>query len=145
VVHHVPAGAGPAREGAEVMALLGKGMAFPPRMVEGRFAWSSDATAVAEAIRLILATEPTERVRLPAFGAGLGRLLFEPNTAATHQLIRGAIERALAAWEPRIRLEEISVEPDRADPEAAIATIAYRLIATGAAERTAIVLTLGRA
>ena len=128
-----------------MMARLGKGMAFPPRIVEGRFAWSADATSVAEAIRLILATEPTERVRLPAFGAGLGRLLFEPNTAATHQLIRGAIERALAAWEARIRLEEVRVEPDPTDPEAAIATIAYRLVATGAAERTAIVLTLGRA
>ena len=101
-------------------ARLGKGMAFPPRIVEGRFAWSADAASVTEAIRLILATEPTERVRLPAFGAGLGRLLFEPNTAATHQLIRGAIERALAAWEPRIRLEEVRVEPDPADRRRAL-------------------------
>jgi len=126
------------------MALLGQGLAFPPRLEAGRFAWSADAASVAESIRLILATEPTERVRLPEFGAGLGRLLFEPNTAATRQLIRGAIERSLAAWEPRIVVESVRVEPDPADPEAAIADIAYRLVATGGLERTALSLNLGR-
>lgn len=126
------------------MALLGQGLGFPPRLQDGRFVWSADAVSVAESIRLILATEPNERVRLPSFGAGLARLLFEPNTAATRQLIRGAIERSLATWEPRIVIEAVRVDPDPADPESAIADIAYRLVATGGLERATLSLNLGR-
>jgi hypothetical protein len=61
--------------------------------------------------------------------------LFEPNTATTRQLLRDRIQRALAEWEPRIRVESVSVDPDPNDKEAAIATITYRLIATRALER----------
>ena len=65
--------------------LFGRGLSFPPRLdADGRFAWSADEANVRESIALILKTEPGERVGLPAFGAGLGDFLFEPNQAATH-------------------------------------------------------------
>lgn len=116
--------------------LYGQGMGFPLRVgADGRLAWSAGEQNVREAIRVILLTEPGQRLRLPAFGAGLGRFLFEPNTVATHALIARRIEDALAQWEPRIRVEQVEVAADRIDPQAALATLTYRLVATQARER----------
>ncbi len=53
-----------------------------------------------------------------------------PSRRATSS--RSRIVRALAAWEPRIAVEAVDVEADPDDPEAAIATIRYTLVATQA-------------
>ena len=119
--------------------VYGRGMAFPPRVGgDGRIAWSEGEANVREAIRIILSTEPGERLRLPEFGAGLRRFLFEPNTLATHTLIRQTIAEALKRWEPRVQVEAVEVQADAADAEAAIATITYRLVATQVQERVSL-------
>ena len=124
--------------------LFGRGIAFPPRVgPDGRIAWSQGEPNVREAIRIVLLTEEGERIRRPQFGGGLTRLLFEPNTAATHQAIRDRIQRALAEWEPRIKVASVEVAPDPADREAAIATVTYRLVATRALERVSLSVALG--
>jgi uncharacterized protein len=123
--------------------LFGRGISFPPRVgADGRVAWSEGEVNVREAIRVILMTEPRERLRLPEFGGGLGPFLFEPNTVTTRQLIQDRITKALAEWEPRIRVESIEVAPDATDPQAAIATITYRLVATQVRERTSVTVAL---
>ncbi|MBL9126160.1 MAG: GPW/gp25 family protein [Verrucomicrobiales bacterium] len=119
--------------------MLGRGPSFPPRVgPDGRIAWSEGEDNVRECIRLILSTNPGERMRLPDFGGGLATLLFEPNTASTRHAIEERIRFALAAWEPRISVEDVLVEPDADDPEAAVATITYRLIANQARERVSL-------
>lgn len=119
--------------------LYGQGMAFPPRVLpDGSIAWSRGEDNIREAIRIVLMTEPGERLYLPTFGAGLGRFLFEPNTASTHTLIAERIQAALASWEPRVKTESVEVAVDPDDPQAAIATITYRLVATQALERVAL-------
>ena len=124
--------------------VYGRGMSFPPRIgADGRVAWSEGGANVRESIRVLLMTEPNERVGLPEFGGGLGRLLFEPNIVTTWQSIRDRIERALSRWEPRVRVETIDVEPDEADAEGATATITYRLVATGTRERVSVKVSLG--
>ena len=123
--------------------LYGKGMAFPPRVgPDGRIAWSEGEDNVRESMRVILMTEPNERLRLPQFGAGLGRFLFEPNTIATHTRIRERISDALSSWEPRIKVEAVEVGADRVDPQAALATITYRLVATQTLERVSIAVSV---
>jgi phage baseplate assembly protein W len=123
--------------------LFGRGIAFPPRVTaDGRIAWSEGETNIRESIRIILLTDERERLRLPEFGGGLARCLFEPNTATTRQMIRDRIERALAEWEPRIRVQSVAVDPDPQDPEAAIATITYRLVATRTLERVTLSVAL---
>ena len=119
--------------------VYGRGMAFPPRVgADGRIAWSEGEPNVREAIRIVLSTEPGERLRLPEFGAGLRRFLFEPNTLATHTLIRQTIAEALKRWEPRIQVEAVEVQADEADAESALATITYRLVATQVQERVSL-------
>jgi phage baseplate assembly protein W len=97
-------------------------------------AWSEGEANIREAIRIILATDRDERLRRPDFGAGLGRFLFEPNIATTHSQLEQEISQALAEWEPRIAVETVDAQADPEDPEAAIATITYKLVATQAAE-----------
>jgi Bacteriophage baseplate protein W len=117
-------------------SVLGRGLSFPPRVGgDGRFVWSEGETNIRESVTVILKTEPGERVGLQEFGAGLGRFLFEPNIPATHARIQDAIERALARWEPRIEIESVDVGPDASQPETAVATVTYRLVATAARER----------
>ena len=119
--------------------VYGKGMAFPPRVgADGRIAWSEGEPNIREAIRIILSTEPGERLRLPEFGAGLRRFLFEPNTLATHTLIRQTIAEALKRWEPRVQVEAVEVQADASDAESALATITYRLVATQVQERVSL-------
>ncbi len=123
--------------------LYGRGMSFPPRVdADGRIAWSEGEENIRENIRVILLTRRGERLLLPDFGGGLDRYLFEPNTAATRQLLQADITRALARWEGRIRVEDVTVEQDERDPGAAIATIYYRLVATQQRERVSLVVTL---
>ncbi len=123
--------------------LLGRGISFPPRLgADGRWDWSEGEENVRESVRVILMTSRDERLMLPSFGGNLGPFLFEPNTVTTRHLIADRITKALAAWEPRIRVESVTVEEDPADPQAAVATINYRLIATQAHERVSLKVTL---
>jgi phage baseplate assembly protein W len=123
--------------------LFGRGISFPPRLgPDGRVAWSTGENNIREAIRIILMTEQRERLLLPDFGGGLGVFLFEPNTVTTRHVLQDRIVQALAEWEPRITVESVSVEEDPADPEAAIATITYKLVATQARERVSLTVTL---
>jgi Bacteriophage baseplate protein W len=124
--------------------LFGRGISFPPRVgADGRIAWSEGEQNVREAIRVILMTDRRERLRLPDFGGSLSRFLFEPNTVTTRHLIADQIRKSLEQWEPRMRIESVTVEPDVTDPQAAIATITYKLVATQTRERISLGITLG--
>ena len=116
--------------------ILGRGISFPPRIGgDGRVRWSEGADNITDAIKVILQTDQNERLRLSAFGAGLGRLLFEPNTVTTQRLLQERILNALTAWEPRISVQTVDVDGDPNDSEAAIATIKYKLVATQASQQ----------
>ena len=98
-------------------AFLGVGWAFP---IQADPATDDVALAVYEedirqAIRLILETDPGERVMRPDFGAGLQALVFEPMNTTTLALARHRVEQALVTWEPRIDSLTIQVatEPPR--------------------------------
>lgn len=123
--------------------IFGRGIAFPVRVgADGRIEWSEGERNVREALRIVLLTEPGERLMLPEFGGGLRRSLLEPNTVATRQLVKERIERALTIWEPRVVVESVSVDPAPEDPQSAIATIEYRLVASQARERVAVTVSL---
>jgi len=118
---------------------FGKGIAFPPKIgASGRMSWSEGERNVEESIAIILRTDRDERVGLPRFGTGLTAFLFEPNNVATHARIAHLIEAALKKWEPRIAVEDVEVAADPQAAETAVATIAYRLVASGAAATLAV-------
>jgi phage baseplate assembly protein W len=111
--------------------LYGRGMAFPPHVgADGRIAWSEGEANIREAIEIVLRTEERERINLPSFGAGLRRFLFEPNTVSTRFQIEDRITKTLQQWEPRITVKSVEAEEDPRDPQSAVVTIHYQLVAT---------------
>jgi phage baseplate assembly protein W len=119
--------------------VFGSGISFPVRLgPDGRVAVSAGPDNIREMIRVILLTEAGERLQLPEFGGGAGRFLFEPNTVGTRRRVQERIEESLRRWEPRIALQAVSVEEDPDDPQSAIATIRYQLVANHAQEQVAV-------
>jgi phage baseplate assembly protein W len=113
--------------------LFGQGVAFPPRLDgEGRLAWAVGHDSVRESIRVVLTTEPGERLMLPSFGAGLRSFLFEPNVPATHRMVEERVQFALRRWEPRIALESVVVRPHPDGRSRAVVSVRYVLVATQA-------------
>ena len=72
--------------------------------VDGRpgIAEAEHETTSARPVRIILGTEPGERVMRPDFGAGLRGLVFEPINTTTMALVQYRVQNALVLWEPRI-------------------------------------------
>lgn len=112
-------------------SIFGQGLSFPPRVAaDGRLAWSAGEQNIRESIRLILLTEPGERLMRDNFGCGVRQFLFEPNTVATRQLLRERIIEAISRWEPRVAVSEVTVEPVPDNDRLAAVTIHFRLVAT---------------
>lgn len=107
------------------------GWAFPthPRS-DGRLPVAEGADKVAQCLRILLETEPGERLMRPAYGAGLRRFLMEPNTVATRALIEDAIRRAVARWEVRVALTSVRVEPGD-DPATVLVHLAWEHVRDG--------------
>jgi len=98
----------------------------------GVIGWPGLEQSVREAIRVILSTRPGEQLMRADFGAGLDRLLHEPNTLATRRQIRDLVQNALARWERRILLDGVEVWEVPDQPSHVRVEIAYRLARTGA-------------
>ena len=108
------------------LRFLGTGWHFPPAPdPAGALDYATGPEKVAESIRIILETEPGERIMRPTFGVGLRRYLMRPNTTATRALIRHDVEQGLAAAEPRIQLTSVTVDPDDDEPSLVLIRIAY--------------------
>lgn len=115
----------------DVGSLYGRGVGFGFGLApDGRVALSEGPVNIRQSIEIILSTEPGERLLRPSFGAGLRQFLFEPNTPATHRLIEERITRSIERWEPRVRLDAVSVIGDQRELAVAVAEIRYNLVAT---------------
>ena len=98
-------------------AFLGQGWAFPPRFSQPGQAplQLAGQPLVEQAMRLLLQTQPGERVMRPDFGSQLAGQLFDNCDAATRQQLAHSVQDALAKHEPRIDVNDVSVS---ASPEA---------------------------
>jgi phage baseplate assembly protein W len=105
---------------------LGSGWSFPvlPRTTGGDLPYAAGPEKVREAILLVLRTEPGERVMRPSFGCGLRRYLAEPNTVATRARLVREVTAAIEAWEPRVRLREVTATAGD-DPALVLLTARY--------------------
>ena len=111
---------------------LGRGWDFPvrPDPRAGALAYTGGPEKVRQSIGIILDTEPGERIMRPTFGCGLRRFLMKPNTTATRALIKQEVERALAASEPRVKVNAVVVEPGD-DPALVLIQIFYAHLRDG--------------
>jgi len=102
----------------------------------------SDDASVRQAILLLLATVPGERVMRPDYGCDLHRLIFSPNDHTTAGLAIHYIRKALDLWEPRIQVLRLDAEPNKIDTSRLDITLEYRLRATQRAEQLALSIDL---
>ena len=93
--------------------LIGKGWAFPPQVdAQGHIALVSNDTELEQSIRIILATQPGERVMRPTFGCRLHELVFMPNNMDTAIRAQEYVDEALGMWEPRVEVQRVEVRPN---------------------------------
>ncbi len=110
---------------------LGRGWRFPLLPKDGDLVYEEGPEKIRQSIAIILDTEKGERVMRPTFGCGLRRYLMQPNTTATRALIQYDVEQALAAWEPRIALNGVRVDPGEQDPSLVLIQVAYTHLRDG--------------
>ena len=65
---------------------------------------------IQQAIWVILATAPGERVMRPDFGCGIHHLVFEVNDSTTIAKVAEEVRHALILWEPRIEVLGVDAE-----------------------------------
>ena len=118
-----------------VKKFLGKGWPFPiqPDIDDRSIHYLEGAEKVRQSIWMILQTEPGERIMRPDFGCGLRHYLMKPNNTATWSGMKRDIERALSSWEPRIKVEEVTVKGGD-DPSVALVAIRYTHVRDGSSE-----------
>lgn len=69
----------------------------------------SDNASVANRVRLLLFTEPTELYMNPTFGVGLKRFMFQYNNDNVIAQIRDRLIDQLRMWEPSVDAEKTTV------------------------------------
>ncbi|BDC51028.1 hypothetical protein F183_A33440 [Bryobacterales bacterium F-183] len=88
------------------------------------------ASHIRELIEQILFTAPGERVNRPDFGAGVARLVFEPNSDALAATLQFTIQGNLQQWlRDRIEIEAVQVVHDESKLRIAVS---YRISRTDA-------------
>lgn len=115
----------------EGKAFLGNGWAFPVSVgADGAIAHALHEEDIRQAIRIILGTNPGERLMRPDFGAGLNAFIFEPVNPTTMSRLQNRVEDSLIAWEPRIDVLGVIVSRDAAQLGRLLIDIQYRIRAT---------------
>ncbi len=112
-------------------AFLGVGWSFPPAVSrDGRTSIVAYDDDIRQSIRIILGTDQGERVMRPDFGAGLRSFVFGSMSATALHTVRTRVENALVEWEPRIDVENVTVEEDSQELSKLNIRITYRVRAT---------------
>ncbi len=95
-------------------SFIGKGLSFPPSfdLNTGDILMVEGVEEISQSIHIILSTRPNERALELDFGANLEQLLFEPLDVSTIALAEDTISRALLFFEPRIEVNEITIDSE---------------------------------
>jgi Bacteriophage baseplate protein W len=114
-----------------------------PLPVNGQLTYPSLDRGVRDSIRVLLLTRPGEQLMRPRFGAGLDNFRGLGNTLATRRRIQSVIVDTLSAYEPRITVDRVDVDPIPTAPTEIHVQIHYRLVRTGQAQQVGATLQAG--
>ena len=96
----------------------------------GALAMVEDDQAVRQALLLLLATTPGERVMRPGYGSRLHRLVFAPNDDTTAGLAIHYVREAIRRWEPRVEVLNVDAGADPDAPWRLLIRLDYRVRAS---------------
>ena len=83
-------------------------------------------SAIARSIRNIVFTSPGEKFFNPDFGSNISKVLFENIDEISAIQIKEEIELSIKNFEPRVRLQEVEINPDYDNNQFDV-TINYRI------------------
>ena len=102
------------KEDESSQSFLGTGWGFPVAFnnVSGDVVLTSDVEDIYCSLEILLTTTIGERLMQPKFGCNLKDVLFEPVSTSLLSFLKGLITDAILYFEPRIRLNKISINTD---------------------------------
>lgn len=111
---------------------LGRGWQFPPRFAAGgeAVAMVTGSDDVAESLAILLATRRGERVLAEAYGCDLAEFMFAEITPSLLGQVRDLVSDAILEYEPRVRLEGVEVDTERAGEGVLMVAVDYTVRAT---------------
>ena len=83
-------------------------------------------SAIARSLRNIIFTSPGEKFFNPDFGSNISKVLFENIDEISAIQIKEEIELSIKNFEPRVRLQEVEINPDYDNNQFDV-TINYRI------------------
>ena len=89
-----------------------------------------DASAVKQALKVLVLTNPGEKPFDPNFGAGVSGLLFENLNMGTKILMEDRIKEQVSFYEPRVKLEKVTFDEDNIDSNEITITIQFYVVGT---------------
>lgn len=115
-------------------AILGTGWSFPPTFttVDYSVLMVSAEQDIRESLWILFSTTLGERIMLPDYGSELWQMIFRNINTSLITEIEEAVRQAVLYWEPRILVEDVSVEPHASTDGLLLVTVYYMIRQTNA-------------
>jgi uncharacterized protein len=116
----------------KVTSFLGRGWSFPPtfRKESASVDMLEDAADIASSMEILLGTAIGERIMEPKYGCNMQELLFEPLNNTMQNYLKSMIRQAILLYEPRIKLNDVSLDMDAVNEGRVGINVDYTIIAT---------------
>ena len=102
-------------------------MSFEVNPINADIIGVKNDTAIARSIRNLVLTTPGERFFNEDLGSGVSEILFDTLDDISSAVIRDEIEQTIVRFEPRVKLQDVKVDPDYDNNEFNV-TVTYDII-----------------
>ena len=106
----------------------GWGFPFKISTDNGRVETSQMRENIRQSVRIILMTEPGERMVCPEFGTRLHQFLFENMDSQTEEMICREVRQSLRRWEQRIQVTQVETDIRHGRQGELRVAVAYRIV-----------------
>jgi|TARA_R110000744_G_scaffold1593_1_gene5665 phage baseplate assembly protein W len=121
----------------------GLSVALPLRVdtLDGAYGLNKDLESMAnQNLKMVILTNPGERIMSPSFGVGIRRLLFEPATPGTVETIKNRIQLQVKKYLPYIDLVNLRVFMSKTDATSLVVIIKYSIPAVNIVKEFSLVV-----
>jgi len=116
----------------ENKSFLGTGWSFPPNFAKGLngVEMISNEEDIQSSLEILLSTRIRERIMQPTYGCDLSKLLFEPIDTTLKAYIKDLIKDAILYHEPRIILNDVTLDTKKDEEGIVVITLDYTVTST---------------
>jgi phage baseplate assembly protein W len=97
------------------MSSLSVTLPLKTSLIDGYMMNKSLKSLIKQNLKMLILTNPGERVMEPTFGAGLNRYLFQNFTESTYSEIDTKIRQQVIKYMPSVKINRISFDPEGQD------------------------------